>query len=285
MSNKSPILGAHMSVSNGFDGAFNQAISIGATAMQIFAKSPMQSKLRAVTAEDALAVKKLANRSQIKSMVIHASYLLNFAKPMEADSYQMKSLIEDVENAEALEGDGAVVHMGKALALDPTEAEKNYIHNIETVLEATKKLKAKVLLENTAGQGSEMGYRLPDYGRILKALLKNSKRVGACIDSAHLFGGGYDLAHQSGVDEAIKELHMHVGLENIKCIHFNDSKKPLASRVDRHEDIGRGTIGDTGLKLFATQLVKELPDLPLILETPEGFDSYTDQIKHVQAWF
>jgi deoxyribonuclease-4 len=282
---KLPPIGAHMSVSKGYDGAVKEALSIGATAMQIFAKSPMQSKLRAITDEEAAAVAKVPNRKDLQAIVIHASYLLNFAKKMEDDSYQINSLVEDVLNAAKIGGIGAVAHMGKTLEMDKEEAEAMFIKNIGTVLEKTKHTHAKVLLENTAGQGSEMGFQIADYGRIFKKIHATSKRVGACIDTAHLFGGGYDLTNEAGVSAALAELEKYVGLENLFCIHFNDSKKPCGSHVDRHEDIGHGQIGINGLKLFAQKLIKERPDLPLILETPEGFDTYESQIKKVESWF
>lgn len=285
MPKTSPTLGAHMSVSKGYAAAFEEALAIGGSALQIFAKSPMQSRLRAVTDEEAAAIAAVPGRKEILSAIIHASYLLNFAKPMEADNYQIKSLAEDIVNSHQIGGEGAVVHMGKTLEMDPSEAEANYVKNIEIALEQTKQVKTKVILENTAGQGSEMGYRIPDYGRIFKKLHRNNKkRVGSCIDTAHLFGGGYDLSSDAGVSECLKELHEHVGIENITCIHFNDSKKPVGSRVDRHQDIGRGMIGDPGLKLLAQKLLKEHPDLPLILETPEEFDPYAEQIKKIKSW-
>ncbi len=281
---KNPV-GAHFSVSKGFPGAFKEAVSIGAEAMQIFAKSPMQSKLKSVTKDEADAVRNFAERGKIKSLVIHASYLLNFAKPVSDDSYQIKSLVEDVFNAEALGGDGAVIHLGKSVGMDKAEAIKNYVENIKRVVKETDGSKAYVILENTAGQGSEFGYLFDELGEIYKAI-GNKKRVKICLDTAHAYGAGYDWRDAKRCKEALALLDKNIGIQNIACVHFNDSKKPLSSRVDRHEDIGYGTIGLEGLTNFVFELRKLGGEsIPLILETPEGVESYEDQIKNVSRWF
>ena len=270
-------IGAHFSVSSGYLGAFQEAVSIGAEAMQIFAKSPMQAKLRAVTNEESLEVKNFADRSKIKSLVIHASYLLNFAKPISPDAYQIKSLVEDVFNAEALGGEGAIVHMGKSLEMDKREATKNFVENIKRVIEETDGSIANIILENTAGQGSEIGFLFEEFGEIYRAI--KNKRLKVCIDTAHSFAAGYDWRNTKKSKEALMLLHKNIGIKNIACIHFNDSKKPLLSHVDRHEDIGRGTIGEEGLKNFVLNLGQLGGDhIPLILETPQDFESYEKQM-------
>ena len=281
--NKNPI-GAHFSVSKGYLESFKVALSIGAEAMQIFAKSPMQAKLRAVTEEESLAVRNFERRKEIKAVVIHASYLLNFAKPRSHDAYEIKSLVEDVFNSEALGGIGAVAHLGKSLEMPKDEAINNYVENIKTAVQKTDGLKSAVILENTAGQGTEIGYNLEELGFIYKKI-GDKKRVRFCLDTSHMFGAGYDMRDKKSTKITLAEIDKFLGVKNIACIHFNDSKKPLASRVDRHEDIGRGTIGDEGLKSFVTELRNLGGDnIPLILETPEGFDSYEDQIKKVRSW-
>jgi len=282
--NRNPI-GAHFSVSKGYLDSFKVALSIGAEAMQIFAKSPMQAKLRAVTEEESRTVKDFAERQKIKALVIHASYLLNFGKPISADAYEIKSLVEDIFNSEALGGIGAVAHLGKSLKMSKDEAISNYVENIKTVVRKTAESKSVVILENTAGQGTEIGYNFEELGYIYKKI-GDKKRVKFCLDTAHMFGAGYDLRDQKAARKTLGEIDKFLGVENIACIHFNDSKKPLGSRVDRHEDIGHGQIGEEGLKYFILELRKFGGDnIPLILETPEGFDSYEKQIKKVKSWF
>ena len=240
--------------------------------------------MRAITDEEKAAVASAPHRDSIQSIVIHASYLLNFAKILSKERYEMKSLVEDITNSEQLGGDGAVLHMGKMLKELPEVAEKLFIEHIKEAVEKTDGMKSAVILENTAGQGTEMGWQLTDYGRIFHAL-KKEKRVRCCIDTAHLMGAGYNLHEASGVEKTIKELEEHVGFSHIACIHFNDSKKEAGTRVDRHQDIGHGTIGLEGLRLFATEVFKRGPTIPLILETPEEHIPYSEQINIVRSWF
>lgn len=281
---KFPPLGAHISVAKGFRAAFEEAVSLGASAMQIFVKSPMSGRLKEITDEEAADVAASPIRGEIKSVVVHASYLLNFAKPMSKDAYQLKSLAEDLRSIEKIGGDGVVLHLGKYLEMDPDVAEKTFVENLENILRETKGLKAAIILENTAGQGTEMGWKLEDYGRIFKKF-KGNKRIKSCIDTAHLVGAGYDFTTVANAKNVLKELEAHVGLENIACIHFNDSKKPAGARVDRHEDIGYGTQKIEGFTVFATAIHKKAPNIPFILETPQGFATYKEQIALVKSWF
>ncbi len=282
--NRNPV-GAHFSVSKGYLESFKEAVSIDADAMQIFAKSPMQARLRSVTPDESRSVKDFEDRKKIRSFVIHASYLLNFSKPVSSDSYEIKSLVEDIFNSEALEGIGAVAHLGKSLEMTKDEAIANYVENIKIAVKKTDGAKSAVILENTAGQGTEIGYNFEELGYIYKEI-GGKKRVKFCLDTAHMFGAGYDLRDKKTVKETLSGIDKFLGVENIGCIHLNDSKKVFSSRVDRHEDVGRGTIGEVGLKSFILEL-RELggDEIPLILETPEGFDTYKKQIKKVSSWF
>lgn len=277
-------IGAHFSIAGGFKQAFEEAVSIGASAMQVFSKAPVFFKLREVTSEETKEVKNLKNRKRIKYAVIHSSYLLNFAHPPNENHFARKSLAEDLENAEKLGADGAVLHLGKSLKMDAGEAEDNFVENIRLILDKTNGLKSKLILENTAGQGTEMGFRLDDLARIYKKL-GGHKRVKFCFDTAHAFGAGYDMRDEKAVKKTVKEIDKQLGIKNIACIHLNDSKKELGSRVDRHQDIGYGTISEAGLRLFVKEILEKSGRIiPLILETPQGFDSYEKQIKKVRKW-
>lgn len=278
-------IGAHFSIHKGYLVALEEALSVGADALQIFSKSPMSAKLRKVTKEESESIKNWKDRSKIKNIIIHASYLLNFAKDLEISSYPIKSLAEDLENANLLGADGVVLHMGKYLDLPRDEAKKNFVKNIKKVLSETKNTQAKILIENTAGQGTEFGYDLNEISEIKKEF-GDEKRVGFCIDLAHAFGAGYDLKTKEGVADFIEMLENSVGIKNIGCIHFNDSKKPLGSKVDRHQDIGEGEIGIEGLAILARELNKKGGEkIPLILETPQEKIPYNKQIEMIKSWF
>ncbi len=252
--------------------------------MQIFTKAPMAAKMREVTEDEARAFSASPYRKEITDIVVHASYLLNFAKPQSKDAYERRSLAEDLRSIEKLGGQGVVLHMGKYLGVDPAIADALFVENLLAVLEDTKKLKVPIILENTAGQGTEMGWQLEEYGHIFKKFKKN-KRIRSCIDTAHLSGAGYDLGTPAGAKATIKKLEEHVGIENIVCVHFNDSKKPIGARVDRHQDIGYGTLKVDGLREFMRGLHKQSPSLPFILETPQEHATYTEQIALVKSWF
>lgn len=281
--NKFPV-GAHFSISKGYKTAFTDAVSLGASVVQIFSKNPMAARFRKVTEEESQEVKEFKAKNLIKCAVIHASYLLNFARPLEEDSFPINSLAEDLYNADMLGAEGVILHSGKSLTMDKGEAEDNFVANIKTVLNKTAKLKAKIIIENTAGQGTESGFLLADLGKVFKKLGKD-KRVKFCFDTAHAYGAGYDLRDVKSAEKVVEEIDKTIGVKNIACIHLNDSKKELGSRVDRHEDIGRGTIGEAGLESFVRTIFKKTGGpIPLILETPQGFDTYEDQIKKVRGW-
>jgi len=185
-----------------------------------------------------------------------------------------------MRNAKALGGDGAVVHMGKSLDQPNDKAQGNFIKNIKTLLKATEGVKAKIIIENTAGQGTEMGHDLNELADIYKKI-GDTERVKVCIDTAHAFGAGYDISNNS--EGVITEIDRLIGIKNIGCIHLNDSKKPLNSRVDRHADIGVGEIGLKGLIHFVEALKKiGGEDIPLILEVPQESADYASQIKKIR---
>lgn len=271
-------------MAKGFSASVIEAVSIGSTAMQIFAKSPMSSRMRTITTEEGAEMKQTPGRDQIQAITIHASYLINYAKPLAKNSFEIRSLAEDVINSDTIGGLGAVLHMGKTLKEDPEVAEKLFVENIQTVLKKTDGARSAVILENMAGQGSEMCFRLEDYGRVVHALKKHP-RVKCCIDTAHLVGAGYDLSSTTGAESALSEIGTHVGWNHVACIHFNDSKKPVESHVDRHQDIGYGTMGIPGMKAFARGVFKNAPHVPLLLETPQEHATYAEQMKLIRSWF
>lgn len=285
MTKNSPLIGAHVSIAGGFALAFERAYELGGTALQFFAKSPRGSASRKVTEAEAREVRAYAHRKEIKSGVIHASYLLNFAQKMDSKHYQYRSLADDLENAEMLDLDGVVVHLGKTKDNDLKDSIKIYAANVAHIVNHSPAKKVKLLLENTAGQGTEFGYHMEEWGETLSLIrekLKDPSRIAVCFDTAHAFSGGYDLRDKMSVDETLALFEKNVGLKNLACVHLNDSKKALSARVDRHEDIGKGTIGNTGLSYFVQTLSKH--SIPFVLETPETFTPFAKQITQARAW-
>ena len=163
-----------------------------------------------------------------------------------------------------LGGNGVVVHLGKASGgMDPQEAIQNMIDNIQTVLQKTEHTKVDFLLENTAGQKSDLGYRFEDLEKIWKQVQPLSPRMKICLDTQHTFAAGYDWENSQ---EIFQEFDQRIGIKNIACIHFNDSKKECDSHVDRHENLFQGFIGEKNLIAIAKYAIKH--EIPLILETP-----------------
>jgi len=291
-------LGAFYSIAKvGYIGAFKAAVADGATAMHLFAKSPRSANLRGEYKEDAKVAREYFEKSPLTYAVIHAGYVLNFGKPVSKDDIIFKNIVEDLHIAEALGINGVVLHMGKHTDTDPDTSRDLFVKNIVDIVKSTKHLKAKLLLENTAGQGSELGYLFTDFGSMFRAMqdkLGDDPRLGACLDTQHSFGAGYDWTDSKKAKDAIKEFDKEVGLKYIQCVHFNDSKKECGSRRDRHEDIGVGNIGSKALKNFIMLLNKESSpppagggrsNIPLLLETPEVAATYAQQIQMVRDWF
>lgn len=291
-------LGAFYSIAKGpygqgYVAAFKNAVADGATAMHLFAKSPRSANLRGEYKEDAKIAREYFEQSPLTYAVIHAGYVLNFGKPVPKDSIIFKNIVEDLHIAEALGINGVVLHMGKHTDTDPATSRDLFIKNIVEIVKSTKHLKAKLMLENTAGQGSELGYLFTDFGSMFKAMQdklgddpRQNERLGTCLDTEHSFAAGYDWTDPAKAKAALKEFEKEIGLKYIQCVHFNDAKPLCGSRRDRHEDIGVGNIGSKALKNFIELLNKETKrNIPLLLETPEVAATYSEQIKMVRDWF
>ena len=274
--------GAHVSISNGFLGAAIQAVEENeSNAMQIFIKSPRSTGTKNITNEEAKEFKKYAKQAGLKYFIAHCSYLLNFAKPLKKNKWALDLLINDLECTHKLGGDGVVLHIGKYLDMNKKTAFKNIKESIHEVLDATKNSPIPILLETTAGQGTEIGYRFEELKEVYQ-VINRRKRIGFCIDTCHIFTAGYDLRTKKAVKETFDQWNKIIGTEKINCIHFNDSKKDLGSRVDRHEILGEGKIGKTGLTEVAKFAKKH--QIPLILETPEKTRTHKEDLEILRSW-
>jgi deoxyribonuclease-4 len=275
------IAGAYASIAKGFvKAAENTVEQVGGNALQIFLKSPRGGGVCKLTDAEASDYKKYA-QTQGLFTVAHCSYLLNFAKDLTDKPWTLTNLIDDLNNLERLGGVGVVLHIGKSLGLPRAVGLEFVIQNIGSVLTQTKNLKAAIILENTAGQGTELGFTFDELAVIYRGLKKH-KRVKFCLDTCHAFAAGYDLRSLAGVKKTFAEFDQKLGLKNLACIHFNDSKSKYESRVDRHADLGEGEIGLSGLRAIAKLAASK--KIPLILETPELATSYAEQLKQVKNW-
>ncbi|MBI4586887.1 MAG: deoxyribonuclease IV [Planctomycetes bacterium] len=261
------LFGAHMSISGGLEIAFDRAESAGCEALQIFTKSTGMWKARPLTEEEVRSFRARAAAARPMPVLAHAAYLINIASPNKAlREKSIQALFIELERCEALAIPGLVLHTGAHMGAGEEAGIKNLIASLDALHARARGFRSGILLETSAGQGSSVGWRFGDLGRVLEAV-KEPERLGFCVDTCHIFAAGYDIRTRWGYRAAMEELDGAVGLERVRCIHANDSKKDLGSRVDRHEHIGKGYIGLEGFKHFIDD--RRFKRLPYLLETPK----------------
>ena len=261
------LIGFHVPIAGGFSSAVDYAASLGINSMQIFSKNPRGWSAKPITAEEAAEFRKKREAAGIKYVLIHTCYLLNLAS--QEDGLRKKSVLalaEELERAELLGADYLNTHVGSCKGCPPEQG-------IETMAESVNdafKLCAKspmLLLENTARLRSSIGGRFSDIGGII-GLVNDKGRVGTCLDTAHAFGAGYEVRSPAAVNALLKEIDAEIGLYKLRAVHFNDSKAPLGSGIDRHEHIGLGEIGKAGASALLSNA--KLKKIPFIMETPKS---------------
>jgi deoxyribonuclease-4 len=265
------LIGAHMSISGGLEKAIERGASIGCTAIQIFTKSSQRWEAHPLTVEAITSFQLAQKEFNIHHIITHANYLINLGSPEEQfNKKSVAGLIVELQRCEQLAIPYLVVHPGAALGSDEQECLIRIAHNLDRVLE-TVPGKTAILIENTAGQGSAVGYSFEHLATILQSV-SLKERVGACFDTAHAFAAGYRFGTAPEYEALWKEFDSIVGLSKLKVIHVNDSKKECGSRVDRHEHIGKGKIGLEAFRLLVNDA--RFANVPKILETPK--DSLED---------
>lgn len=246
-------LGTHISTAGGVYQAFTRAQEAGCDSMLIFTKSNRQWAAKPLVAEDIERYKQTAAEySHIYPVAVHASYLINVASPDEAlweKSYQ--ALKDEMERAGALGIPYLTFHPGSFMSGDETSGLNNIARAVKRLLAETADTVPEtiVCLETMAGQGTNLGARFEHLASIMEQVGPN-KRLGVCFDTCHVFSAGYDIRTPEAYEATLAEFDRVVGLEHIRCFHFNDSKFPLGSGKDRHEHIGRGHIGLEGFANF-----------------------------------
>ncbi|MEX2501829.1 MAG: deoxyribonuclease IV [Trueperaceae bacterium] len=261
--------GAHVSVAGGAPAAVERARELGCDAFQIFVKSPNRWSAKERPAAESDAFRK-GREGVGLPVVAHAGYLINLASPKpEVRDKSADALLDELRRCEALGVPGLVLHPG-APQNDGREIGIDRVaQGLDAVLERLGPASVRVLLENTAGQGSTLGVDLAEIEAI-RARSAVPDRLGVCLDTCHAFAAGYDLRDASGYERLIDELADGSGTGTLACWHLNDSKFPLGARRDRHANIGDGELGR---EPFARLLHDDrFAELPMILETPLGDD-------------
>jgi deoxyribonuclease-4 len=268
------VLGCHLSISGGLDQAVARAEELNINALQIFSHSARSWKMGALKPEDAQKFIERRRQSGIEYVVIHTIYLINLASPdPRIFGLSVQALRDEVKRAGELHIPHVNTHIGAHMGQGIEKGLERIVEALDSVLASPQAKNAphvKVLLENSAGEGTELGASFAELGAVLHNI-KDKGRVGVCIDTCHAFAAGYELTTPDGLKKTLTELERTVGLEHIELIHLNDSKFPLGSRRDRHEHIGQGCIGSEGFRLLVNH--KALREKPFILETPKDDDS------------
>jgi len=259
-------IGAHVSASGGPSKAINNALSIGANCFQIFAGSPRTWRRSLYDQSEVDRFNQLVDQNNLKPVFIHALYLVNLASnnPDTLDK-SIQSLLIDLQNGDRINASGVVVHLGSHQGRGFDSVKSQLIQKINLLLNQTKS--TPLLIENSSGQKGKVG-SLIEIEELLSQI--SSDRLQVCLDTAHLYEAGYDLNNTQQTDQLIKELEQRKILPRLTCLHLNDSKTPLGSARDQHNNLGEGYISLVGLKHLINH--PQLKHLPLILEVP-GFNS------------
>lgn len=266
-----PKLGSHMSIAGGYYRAVEAAAKAGCDCVQLFTKNNNQWRAKPITAAEIDAFQDALQRTGVSDPLSHASYLINLASPdLELRKKSVEAMVVELERAAALGIPHVVVHPGAFTTSSPEEGIAAIGVSLTEIFRRTPDISTTVLLENTAGQGSTLGWNFEQLGAMLSLVSANRERLGVCIDTCHAFAAGYDLTTDEGFLLMTSELDRHVGLNRVKAIHLNDSKKGLGSRVDRHEHIGEGMIGISAFRRVLTHT--QISNVPMYLETEKGTD-------------
>ncbi len=261
------LTGAHMSIAGGMHKAFERGKRTGCRTIQIFLKNSNQWKAKALTEQDRILFQEAQKNSSIRPVLAHDSYLINLASP-DSDLYRksLNAFVEELKRASFLGVPYVILHPGSHTG----SGIKAGIDRVARALTRALDLvgpPVTILLENTAGQGSNLGHRFEQLAAIMDRI-RNADRVGVCLDTCHLFAAGYDIRTAEGYSATIQEFDRLIGAEKILAFHVNDSKKDLGSRVDRHFHIGKGFIGLDAFRFLVND--RRFATVPKILETPKG---------------
>jgi deoxyribonuclease-4 len=262
-----PRLGAHLSIAGGLPRAVDRAEASGCQALQIFTKSAGQWRAREIPPDEIALFRRRLRQTKIRPVVAHNSYLINVAATDAGlRRKSIDALRDELDRADALGLDGLVMHPGSYTSGTESGGLKLIADALAEILESRPDANARILLEHTAGQGTNLGHRFEHLAEIID-LLGGSPRVGVCLDTCHLLTAGYDICSARGYDDTFRQFGAIVGFSRLKAFHLNDSKRPCGSRVDRHEHIGKGCLGLAPFRRILND--PRFETLPMLLETPK----------------
>ena len=257
--------GFHISIAGGFSKVVERARKPGCETIQFFSRNPRGWKHKSLDKKDVEEFRSTMKSSDLFPVFLHMPYLLNIASPEPGyHARSIDSMATELERAEQLKAQYVIIHIGHRMESPEDKAIDTVSQGInEALARATNSV--VVLLENTAGQGSEIGSTFEQIAAIMERV-KDQRRIGVCLDTAHSFEAGYDLSNQDGIERTLESFDRLVGLKRLYLLHLNDSKTILGSRRDRHWHIGKGRIGLEGFRYLINHA--SLRHLPGIMETP-----------------
>jgi deoxyribonuclease-4 len=264
-------LGVQVSTEGKIYEAVQRSHKLGCNTMQIFSRNPQMWRRAFLDPQEIEEFNQRRAKFKIRPLFIHIPYLINLASP-NPGLYEgsIEAYIEDIKEAHKLKTDYIVTHMGSHKKTSEEEGLERLIRALNIILEKTKEFCVGILLENTAGSGSWLGYKFSHQKKVIQGL-KQKERVGLCFDTAHAYLAGYDIATKEGLSRTLNEIDKLVGIKLIKLIHLNDARYKLNSHRDRHEHIGKGEIGQEAMQRIINH--PKLKNLPFILETPKKSDA------------
>ena len=262
------ILGAHMSIAGGYFKAVQAAYRCGCDCVQLFTKNNNQWRAKEITQDDATRFRTALKELRISHPIAHDSYLINLASPdRQLWKKSVDALVAELMRAEQLGIPYVVAHPGAYTTSSEASGLKRIVRALDELNRQTRTLAARCLLETTAGQGTNIGWRFEHLADIL-ARARDPDRLGVCFDTCHVFAAGYPMATEKQYKATMREFNATVGVRQIRAFHLNDSKRPRGSRVDRHAKIGGGRMGLRPFKWLLAD--RRFRRIPMYLETPKG---------------
>ncbi|MDR1886028.1 MAG: deoxyribonuclease IV [Synergistaceae bacterium] len=260
------LLGTHVSVSGGLHRAVERATLLGAEAMQIFTRNPLQWHGRSLSLAEVESFRRSLLGSPIKSVIAHSSYLINLAGDDGIRRQSVEALTGEIARCYQLGIDAVVLHPGSSKGGDRGVAIDRLVSSLGEALGRTQDSPVTVLLETMAGGGGILGSCVEEIAGVLDALGWDD-RMGICADICHLFGAGVDVRSDGGYGRLVSSIEKHVGISRVGCWHLSDNKGQRGSNTDRHEHIGQGEIGIIPFGMVVSD--ERFQDTPCILETPK----------------
>ena len=278
-----PFLGAHVSVAGGVEKAPQRGHDLTCECIQMFSKNQNQWKAKPLTDDSIARFKAGIMDFGIKSVLIHDSYLINLASPDKQKlALSMDTFIDEIDRADQLGVEQLVFHPGSHLGEGEDSGLSKIAGNLNRIIDMLPDSRVKLLLENTAGQGTNLGWRFEHLAMIID-LVEDKSRMGVCFDTAHALAAGFDLREKEKYLETWNSFDDIIGLEYLSAFHLNDSKKDLAARVDRHENIGGGFVGTEMFRLLVND--ERFAGLGMYLETPGGDEAYLNDLQTLRSLF